>query len=257
MTRACAVTLCLLWMSHALAYAQAPDSERLAFDVVSVKPNTSSEQGLRLGVTPGRVVVVNMPLKQLIRAAYTLQLHQILGAPSWVEAERFDITGITRHDLTTPALWKPGTYAPVQRLLQSVLQDRFRMKARMDEREDQGYSLVRRNPDRMSAGLTAASGPCSAGCGLKNAPGSATARGVPMAQFAELLSQLTGRVVIDATGLAGNYDFNLQWAPDSASVSDAPSLVTALQEQLDLRLEPRRVQVPVLVLESIERPDPD
>ena len=78
-----------------------------------------------------------------------------------------------------------------------------------------------------------------------------------MLQFAELLSQVTGRFVTDSTGLTGAFDFDLQWAPESQAASDLPSVFTAVQEQLGLRLTPRRVGTPVLVIDAIERPDPD
>src|SRR5687767_9452933 len=108
---------------------QGPADVRLAFDVVSVKLNKSGAPNLRLDVQPGgRFVAVNVPLKQFIRAAYTLQLYQIEGAPRWTEAERFDVTAVTEQDFGGPIVWTPGTYAPLQRMMQSVLADRFRMK---------------------------------------------------------------------------------------------------------------------------------
>ena len=208
-----------------------------AFDVVSVKPNTSGETALRLDVQPGgRFMAVNMPLKQFIRAAYTLQLYQIENAPSWVESERFDIIALTGRDLTAPIVWTPGQYAPMQLMMQSVLADRFKMVAHIEEREAQGYALVLRSPTSTGT-LLRATVPCTSNCGMKIASGTVNARDVPLPQFAELLSQLTGRRVTDSTGLTGNFDFDAQWAPESQqAVSDAPSLFTALQEQLGLRL---------------------
>src|SRR5688572_9128610 len=79
--------------------AQTGAEERLKFDVVSVKPNRSGEVALRFDIQPGgRLVAVNMPLKQFIRAAYTFQLYQIVGAPGWVDSERFDITAFTERN---------------------------------------------------------------------------------------------------------------------------------------------------------------
>ena len=247
-------------MAAATGLAQSRVDVRPQFEVVSVKPNTSGEPGLRLDVQPGgRFMAVNIPLKQFIRAAYTLQLHQIADAPSWVDSDRFDIIGLTEHDLMAPIVWTPGTYAPMQLMMQSLLADRFNMAAHFEEREAQGYSLVVRSAGGTSTGkLTPATVPCAPNCGMKIAPGSVSARAVPLPQFAELLSQLTGRLVIDSTGLTGSFDFDAQWAPDSQqTVTDAPSLFTALQEQLGLHLEPRRVPTPVLVIDRIDRPTPD
>ena len=237
--------------------AQGGSGERPRFDVLSVKPNISGDPGLSLDVTPGgRMAASNIPLIQFIRAAYTLQLHQIEGAPSWVSSERFDITGLADGGFPAPAIWKPGAYAPVQVMMQSVLLDRFKMVARMTEREGDGYALVLRTPGSSGA-LKPSVAPCTSEC-MQIGAGTVTARGVPLPQFAELLSQVTGRIVVDATELTGTFDFSVRWTPEGdQAVSDAPSLFTALQEQVGLRLQPRRVQIPVLLIESISRPDAD
>ena len=246
----------VLAFSTPLVHAQSGADERPRFEVVSVKPNRSGESALSLDIQPsGRLVAVNMPLKQFIRAAYTLQLYQIVNAPSWVDSERFDITALSNRDLSGPILWMPGKYAPPQLMMQSVLADRFNMVAHTDEREAQGYALVLRSPGGNSGKMIAATGPCAADCGMKVSPGKVSARGVPLPQFAELLSQLTGRVVIDSTGLTGSFDFDAQWAPESQQASaDSPSLFTSLQEQLGLKLEPAVVKTKVLVIDRIERP---
>jgi uncharacterized protein (TIGR03435 family) len=89
-------------------------------------------------------------------------------------------------------------------------------------------------------------------------PGTVSARGIPLAQFAEFLSDRTGQLVTDATGLSGTFDFDVQWDPKwQQAGADGPSLFTALQEQLGLRLEPRRGQIPVLVIDTIDRPTTD
>ena len=135
----------LVVVSAGIGRVQEP-ADRPVFDVVSVRPNRSGDPGLRLDVQPGRFVAVNIPLKQFIRAAYTLQLYQIEGAPRWTEADRFDITAVTERDSGGPIVWTPGIYAPIQRMMQSVLADRFKMKAHMDERESPGYALEIQSP---------------------------------------------------------------------------------------------------------------
>jgi len=232
---------------------------RLQFDVASVKPNTSGDPGLRLDVQPGgRFVASNIPLKQFIRAAYTLQLYQIVNAPAWVDAERFDITAVADRDITVTTGWTPGSFAPVQLMMQSLLADRFRMTAHNETRQSLVYSLVTDKANRDAATkLRAAAPDCASNCGMRVAAGSLTARKVPLRQVAELLSQLTGRLVTDDTGLAGDFDLDLQWNPDSQVATDSPSIFTAVQEQLGLRLESRRSPLTVLVIDSIARPTPD
>src|SRR5262245_14404785 len=238
--------------------AQASPGDELTFDVVSVKLNKGSEAGLRLDLQGGRLVAANIPLKQFIRAAYTLQLYQIEGAPRWTEVERFDITAVTERPVAGPIVWTPGTYAPMQRMMQSVLVDRFKMKAHLDARELPGYALEVRAADGAAGKLVRAPVPCTANGGVENGPGVLRWRCAPLAQLAELLSQVTGRFVSDATGLAGAFDIRLQWAPESpAAPTDAPSVFTAVQEQLGLRLTPHRVRTPVLVIDAIDRPDAD
>jgi len=238
--------------------AQAPAGDPLRFDVVSVKLNKSPEASLRLHLQGGRLVAANVPLQQFIRAAYTLQLYQIEGAPRWTEVERFDITAVTDRPIDGPIVWIPGTYAPMQRMMQSVLVDRFKMKAHLDARELPGYALEMRAPDGTAGKLGPATVPCTANDASEIGPGVLRWRCAPMAQLAELLSQMTGRFVTNATGLAGAFDISLQWAPESPAAStDAPSLFTAVQEQLGLRLTPHRVRTPVLVIDAIDRPDAD
>ena len=254
-SRVAAILLTLATSAH----AQAPAVQRLAFDVVSVKPNSSADTDMRLDTTPGgRFAAYNLPLIQFIRAAYTLQLHQIEGAPSWTTAARFDVNALTDTDISGPTQWNPGKYAPIQLMMQSLLADRFRMVAHMEERDAPGYSLVLRSAGSTAGKLIPTVTPCAPDCRLRTAPGMVDARNVPLPQFAELLSQVTGRLVVDATGLTGHFDFSARWTPDSAQgVGDAPSLFTALQEQLGLRLESRRVRLPTLVIDSIQHPDPD
>ena len=127
----------------------------------------------------------------------------------------------------------------------------------MDERESPGYALEIQSPGSTAGKLVPAVGPCRSDGTPQNATGALRARSEPMLQLAELLSQLTGRFVTDSTGLAGTFDFELQWAPEAQAATDAPSLFTAVQEQLGLRLTPRRIRTPVLVIDAIDRPDAD
>ena len=185
----------------------AQSAERPKFDVASVKLNNSREGVIRFAIQPGgRFVATDIPLKQLIRAAYTLQLYQIVEAPSWTESERFDITAVTGRELsetTTPSRWSCSRY------LQS-----FHFRAHFEEREGH-YALVRDNTERPGLDLTPAKGPCGSECGMRIGAGTLAARGVPLLQLAELLSQVTGRLVTDATGLAGDFDIDLRWTPES------------------------------------------
>ena len=250
----------VLFASAATMRAQSPDSERPRFDVASVKPNKSSEGVIRFAVQPGgRMVLTDIPVKQLIRAAYTLQLYQIVDAPSWTESERFDITGVTERELREDNVtWSPGgKYALMQLMMQSLLADRFNFRAHFEERQGQVYALMLDDKQRAAKGLAPAK-PCGADCAMQIASGTLRAPNVELPLLAELLSQLTGRPVTDATGLTGAFEINLRWTPESQEpTADAPSLFTALPEQLGLRLDARRGPIRMLVIDSVERPSAD
>jgi uncharacterized protein (TIGR03435 family) len=245
--------------SAAIVRAQSADAERPRFDVASVKPNNNSEGVIRFAIQPGgRLVVTDIPVKQLIRAAYTLQLYQIVDAPSWTESERFDITGVTERELDDNITWSPGgKYALVQLMMQSLLADRFNFRAHFEERQGQVYGLVLDDRERAAKGLAPAKA-CGTDCGMQIGSGTLRAPNVQLPLFAELLSQLTGRPVTDETGLVGPFEINLRWTPESQeATSDAPSLFTALSEQLGLRLDARRGPMRMLVIDSVDRPSPD
>lgn len=249
----------IVFASSAALYAQSSDVARPRFEVASVKPNKSSEGVIRLDIQPGgRFAAIDIPLKQFIRAAYTLQLYQIVDAPSWVESERFDITAVTDRELRENTTWRPGgEYALVQLMMQSLLADRFNFRAHFEERQTQVFALVRGERAREAKGFTPAK-PCGTDCSMQIGAGTLRAPNVRLPEFAELLSQLTGRLVTDATGLAGAFEINLRWTPESQeATSDAPSLFTALPEQLGLRLETRRGPVRMLVIDSVDRPTSD
>jgi uncharacterized protein (TIGR03435 family) len=249
----------LVLIATAVTVRAQSDAERPRFDVASVKPNKNSEGVIRFAVQPGgRMVLTDIPVKQLIRAAYTLQLYQIVDAPPWTESERFDITGVTERELRDNLTWSPGgTYALVQLMMQSLLADRFSFRAHFEERQGQVYALVLDDKERAAKGLAPAK-PCGADCAMQIGSGTLRAPNVELPLLAELLSQLTGRPVTDETGLAGSFEVNLRWTPESQeATSDAPSLFTALPEQLGLRLDARRGPIRMLVIDSVDRPTAD
>jgi uncharacterized protein (TIGR03435 family) len=255
-----AAVVLLLAASAATMRAQSADAERPRFDVTSVKPNKNGEGVIRFAVQPGgRMVVTDIPVKQLIRAAYTLQLYQIVDAPSWTESERFDITGVTERELHEDNVtWSPGgRYALVQLMMQSLLAERFNFRAHFEERQGQVYALVVDDKERAAKALVRAK-PCGTSCAMQVGSGTLRAPNVELPLLAELLSQLTGRPVTDATGLGGSFELTLRWTPEGQeSRSDAPSLFTALPEQLGLRLDARRGPVRMLVVDSVDRPTAD
>jgi uncharacterized protein (TIGR03435 family) len=265
-----------------------------AFEVASVKANKSGQPFVQIGMAPGgRFTATNVPLRQLILMAYQLQPFQIEGAPDWITTERFDVIAKGSGPLAPPA---PGAPGPLQAMMKSLLADRFKLVAHIEKKEMPIYALmVARSDGRLGAQLKASSIDCAAinagrrggpppggppdftgaapQCGMMVRPGGVKAGGVPINQILQLLSQNVQRIVVDRTGLAGNYDIDLTWTleqipqgrgdpPPGASPlppidPNGPSLFTALQEQLGLRLESTRGPVDVLVVEKVERPTED
>jgi len=296
-------------LSIAALTASAQSQPDPAFDVVSVKRNTSGGPMLQRN-TPGNIAMFNVPVRQLVRLAYQLQDFQIVGAPDWANTDRFDIEG--RFD---PAAAPPGPPPQTPRMLlmlRTLLRDRFGMVARTETREMPILALrLARADGRLGPQLKPAALDCTAlngargrgpagpppggraggpldgrgappppgtpfslgerpACGSRMGFGQLLAGGMPISRLAtETLSQLTGRIVVDRTGLTGGYDIDLKWTPTPDQLPpgppppgvelppidpNGPSLSTALQEQLGLKLETERGPVDVLVIERLQQP---
>ena len=250
-------------------------SQTLRFEVASVKPNLGSAGTQTWGFLPsGRFVATNTPLRLLIQNAYELSRHRLLGGPGWIDTERFDILGSAPEGTSE---------ARMLTMLQTLLADRFNLVLRREAREMAAYSLVIASNDRRSDKALVRSADCEAlrnqlkivaqttggpGCSWRvigqpaNGLSTYQSGGVDLNEFANTLASYVGRPVIDRTGLDGLFEFELSWLQANqtfapASANDGPSLFTALQEQLGLKLEPNRGPVEVLVIESVERPTPD
>jgi uncharacterized protein (TIGR03435 family) len=271
--------------------AAATPSGPMAFEVASVKPNNSGENFVRFGLQPGgRVTATNAPLREIIRMAFGLQNFQIVDAPDWIGSERFDITAKAEGDIPPG---QPGVIGPAQLMMQSLLAERFALKARRETREMSRYDLVLARADgRLGPQLKPSTTDCQALfaarrgggppppppgpgepilCGFRIGPGRMQGGGFPLSQLAQSLAPFVERVVIDRTGLTGNYELDMTYTPDRMPQGppppgapplppvdpNGPSLFTALQEQLGLKLESVRGPVDVLVIESVNRPTPD
>jgi uncharacterized protein (TIGR03435 family) len=185
----------------------------------------------------------------------------------------------------------------MQLTMRNLLAERFKLVVHPETREMPIYALVpARSDGKLGENLKPAAVDCAARmrergrggppptppapgeriqCGMRIGPGTMNGGGFPLSQLAVTLSQFVQRVVIDRTGLAGNYDLDLTWTPDRSMQGgpigppppgapplppidpDGPSIFTALQEQLGLKLDAQRGPVDVLVVDSVERPTPD
>jgi uncharacterized protein (TIGR03435 family) len=223
-----------------------------SFDAVTIKPDDTSNGHLK--VSPDSFSMGGMPAWVLIRSAYGVLLEdQVTGLPGWAKSEPIAVEAKIDPE-TAAALAKlplMERLKQMQLMLQAMLADRFGLKAHRESRDLPIYELtVAKGGPKMKK--TAADG---FGGNAKYASGKVTAREISIEALAAKLSSTVGRKVVDKTGLEGGYDFTLDYAPDGADVSDPrPSIYTALEEQLGLKLEPAREPVDVIVVDHIERP---
>lgn len=239
------------------AAASAISTKQLAWDVVSVKradPNQCVE-GSGLQFTPDGVHIFCVPLLVVMEAGYEIIDPSRIIAPQWVKTGGFwNIDGkVAAEDL---AAFKSLPPKDKDRMLQPLLADRFHLKAHIEQREMPVYDLV---VAKGGAKLKEAT-PDDVGkafMGMRQ-QGKMEAVGMQLKNFLPaLLTRETGRPVVDKTGLTGKYDFTLEYVPASKAATDetgGPSIFTALEEQLGLKLEPARVPMDVLVIDSIEQP---
>ena len=242
---------------------QTPQSsgKRPVFEVATIKRNTSLEGNGRVSNEPGgRFEAVNAPVFWLVASAYSeslggLRPEQIVGAPPWLESEHYDIVAKAED----PA--DMSSFEKTRRLLRSLLEDRFQLRAHREQREMPVYALVHaRSDDALGPRFKQSTPDCfqeSAKCGFPGGPfGRIKAGAISMDLLTQLLSSASGRIVVDRTGLKGGFEIDLEYSPDQTA-SDKPSIFTAVQEQLGLKLESTKAPVDVLVIDHVERPMPD
>ena len=259
-----------------------------SFEVASFKRNLDVNANVvwRPQAT-GEFTLINIPFTTLLYGAYQLQPYQLIGAPSWVRDERYDI--IAKLDPKIAGRLQPDGHPPTWALaLRRLLVDRARLAFHRETRQLPVYALVLARPDRrLGPNIRPAQADCDAlrvqsavaakegkpspyprntatyvPCSLRNAPGRITSGGFGFAEFLSALSVQTGRAVVDRTGLSGKWDLHVEYAPSpvaagAAADPDRPDLFTALQEQLGLKLESTTGPVQVFVIDRLERPTAD
>lgn len=223
-----------------------------AFEAADLKPNKSSEVRMAVDFQPGgRFAARNVPLKILIALAWHVRPDFVTGGPSWLASDRFDI--VAKAAQTTPP-------DDLRRMLQTLLAERFKLAVHSEPKPMPAYALgLAHNGPKLQhseAGLLTSRrcAPAEAAPGQKQV----ACQHMSMALFADTLQEISTKdidvPVVDQTGLQGAFDFTLTWTPASDSdTAIGPSLVEALQSQLGLRLERKRLPLPVLVIDRIER----
>ena len=243
-------------------------TEKLSFEVASIKLNHSGDDKLRLGTSPGRFTAAGTTAKMLIGWAYNVKDSQLSGGPSWIDSQKYDIEAKEEDSVAAELQKLPPDQRgnQIRLMVQSLLADRFSLKVSHATKESSVFALV-----VTKGGPKLTESNVYRGMMQMTGRGQLTATGVPIRYLADAISRELGRVVLDQTGLNGNYDFSLKWTPESPSPTvtgdggqglgnapppdpSGPSLFTAIQEQLGLKLESTKGTIDVLVIEHIEEP---
>ena len=257
------LAVCLAATSVVRVIGQGQANQKpLAFEVSSVKPSAGLEPPGVAFQPGGRFRAISADVFSLISLSYAqgplpFFPSQIIGAPDWTRTERYDITAKVSDELAAGDPFSLQTKLPA--LVRTLLEDRFKLTVRHEQREQPIYVLQLANKDG-SMGLrlkrSADCGQNAVDCRPRVTPGHIAGRSIPIAQLITMLALNVERTVVNETRLEGVFDVDLEWSPDQ-SVTDKPSLFTALQEQLGLKLESTRRPADVLVIDHIERPTPD
>lgn len=221
-------------------------TKSVAFDVASVKLNAAGANDSSISRSGGRIALTNVSLRETIFFAYGIAWGRDyeLSGPGWLDAEKFDMVATCPPDTSSDR---------VREMLQTLLAERFGLKTHFMNRKLESYALIvdKRGP-KLPAESTVSDGAFIFG------EDHMTARGITMAGLASRLSGPVfklDRPVVDITGIKGAYDFTLNWAPDGVPVDwrSSPSIFTALQEQLGLRLVARKIAFRILVVDHAEK----
>lgn len=228
------------------AFAQTP----VTFEVASIRPHVAQgdagSEGSSTDVLPGgRLSCSNVNVRKLLRNAFLVEDSEMTGAPGWVDSASYDIEAKTAGGVAI-------TRDNIQQLMESLLVTRFHLQYHRETRESTVFSLeAMKSPARLK--LAAADEAPS--ISMNSTAGTTTlhAGKISMKDFAAAMTRQMGRPVVDHTGLAGEFDFDMTWSRDQAADATVPSIFAALQG-LGLRLVSTKGQVGIIAIDRVERP---
>jgi uncharacterized protein (TIGR03435 family) len=242
-----------------LSTAQAPP--RLTFEVATIRPSQPGLTGGGIKPLPGGdgYIAQNVPVRLMISLMYQVPMRQIVGGPEWLDSDHYDIEAKADHSYGKDDLHE---------MFRSLLADRFNLKFHNETKEGPVYALAVDKPGtKMKVNDSAQDFKIPITFGRDN---SFIGTRVPMQYLSWWLGQQLHedkRPVIDKTGLDGNYDFTLAFAPElppnipreslPPEVQNLPSIFDALKEQLGLKLEPQKGPIEYYIIDHVERPSPN
>ncbi|MGB9456163.1 MAG: TIGR03435 family protein [Bryobacteraceae bacterium] len=252
---------CILILGSRLGCGQAPAAPA-AFEVASIKPSDPAET-ISIKRSGYHLATTSTSLEMLITWAYDIQSDRLYEKPKWLDSVRYDVVANAPEEGLS-AVRVPGQPTRLQQMMQTLLAERFKLVIHRETRELPMYALVVAK-NGLKVHLTEASGSMNQNPFSMPGQGRLIGTRVSAAMLAKALSSQLSRSVEDQTGLQGVFDFTLEWEPDTqatdadgvptgaAEARTGASLFTALQDQLGLKLEPRKGQVEVLVIDHMER----
>jgi uncharacterized protein (TIGR03435 family) len=272
----------LMSLSAPAAAQERPASDAAAFEIASIRQNDSGSQNTSVRRQPGGLAATNAPISLLIVMAYQLQPFQMQGVSDWLNSERYDVAAKLAANADSGAA-PSGTADAVALALRALLADRLKLAVHWETQQRDVYALVRAKPDgKLGPAIRPAVVDCNAQraqgvappantpervvCGMRNTAGQILFAGYPLSSFTNNIGGELGRMVVDNTGLTGAWDFELTYLRErrlQANIDTAPadnnlpSLFTAVQEQLGLKLESTKAPVQILVIDHVERPTAD
>jgi len=229
--------------------------------VISVKQNKSEDGGMSISNARGSLSVTNITLTLLLMNAYDMRDNCVYGVPPWAGKLRWDVTAKV---LDPPAANKdhpPSRQqenADYQAEVQSILFERFGLKAHFEEKQLPVFDMVAAKGGVKFHESTAPANKR----GWESGADGLAATGISLSDLAEIITYSVGRTIIDKTGLQGDYDLSLKWSPeeqvenakDAGAADRSPGIITALQEQLGLKLLSAKGPVKTLVVDSVTMP---
>jgi uncharacterized protein (TIGR03435 family) len=252
-----AYLLAMVLVALTMAHAQTPPT-RLTFDVATIRPSPALDRNGGIKALPGGdgYTAQNIPVKLMISLMYRVPMRQITGGPEWLDTDRYNVEA--RAD-------RAYSIDDLHVMYQNLLADRFHLKFHKETKEGNVYALMLDTP---GSKMKPNGGPQDFNIPITfAADGSIIGRRVPIPYLCWWLGQQlqdTGRPVIDLTGLTGNYDFTLTFAPElppdasrdnqSPEQRDRPTLIEAVKPQLGLKLQQQKGPIDYYVIDHIDRP---
>lgn len=280
MLRVASFVAVLFLMSAGLLAQDRSAVDLPAFEVISIKLRTGDTPGGGIPNSPDRFVRPNVTAAQLIEYAYEVRGFQVIGGPGWLRSDRFEVSAKAE---------RAAPDAQIRLMVRRLLADRFGLVARTETREMGTYALVMARPDgRLGEKMRPTDLDCAPIIDSGNVPRLADGRpqcawfvalmngvarmrltGIRMARFASVLEPMAIRKIVDRTGITGTYDIEFEFLPDPGLLGlrvqnptaqealEVPPLLTAIQDQLGLKLESERGPVHVIVIDRAQLPTPN